>query len=70
MLQKHGAIRLQMSVYEVENTKRIMNNLIDRIEAYSKHFTYDDSVIIFDVKTENVTKYGNAIHRDCSVVYF
>ena len=70
MLQKNGAIRLQFSVYEVDNTKRIVNNLIIRIEAYAKHFTADDSVVIFDVDSDHITKYGNAIHRDQPIVYF
>lgn len=70
MLKKHGAIRLQYSVYEVINTKRVMDNLVAKVEAYSKHFTFDDSVIIFDVNSEKLTKYGNAIHRDQPVVYF
>lgn len=70
MLKSYGAIRLQFSVYEVRNTKRIVNNLTSKIEAYAKHFTGDDSVIIFDIETEKLTKYGNAIHRDQDVVYF
>ncbi len=70
MLIKHGAIRLQFSVYEVVNTNRIMDNLVAKIEAYSKHFTFDDSVIIFDVNSDKLTKYGNAIHRDQPIVYF
>lgn len=70
MLKKNGAIRLQYSVYEVRNTKRIMDNLIAKVEAYSKHFTADDSVVIFDVDSDKLTKYGNAIHRDVPVVYF
>ena len=70
MLTKLGAIRLQFSVYEVNNTRRIMDNLTAKIEAYSKHFTYDDSVIVFQVEADKLTKYGNAIHRDRPVVYF
>lgn len=70
MLKKNGAIRLQFSVYEVENTKRIVDNLMVKIEAYAKHFTADDSVVVFDVGADKVKKYGNAIHRDKSVVYF
>ena len=70
MLQKNGAIRLQFSVYEISNTKRIVDNLIAKIEAYTKHFTADDSVILFDVDTDKLTKYGNAIHRDKPIVYF
>ncbi len=70
MLKKNGAIRLQFSVYEISNTKRIVDNLIAKIEAYTKHFTADDSVILFDVDTDKLTKYGNAIHRDKPIVYF
>lgn len=70
MLTKHGAIRLQYSVYEVRNTKRIVDNLVVKIEAYAKHFTMDDSVVIFDVADNAIAKYGNAIHRDKDVVYF
>lgn len=69
MLKKNGAIRLQFSVYEVSNTKRVMDNLVAKIEAYSKHFTPDDSVIIFEVDSDKLTKYGCAIHRDQAVVY-
>lgn len=36
MLKKHGAIRLQFSVYEAVNTKRIIENLVAKIESYSK----------------------------------
>ena len=70
MLKKYGAIRLQFSVYEAVNTKRIIGNLVAKIEAYSKHFTADDSVIIFDVDSDKLTKYGCAIHRDQPIVYF
>lgn len=46
-----------------------MTNM-SKIEAYAKHFTADDSVILFDIEAEKLTKYGNAIHRDQDVVYF
>lgn len=70
MLKSNGAIRLQFSVYEVSNTKRVIDNIIVKINAYSKHFTADDSVVIFNVPAEQVKKYGCAIHRDTPVVYF
>ncbi len=70
MLTKHGAIRLQYSVYEVNNTKRIIDNLFIKIESFAKHFTAADSVIIFEVDKQKLTKYGNAIHRDQDIVYF
>lgn len=70
MLKGNGAIRLQYSVYEIRNTKRIIDNLVAKIEAYAKHFTTADSVMIFDVNSDKISKYGYAIHRDKSVVYF
>ena len=70
MLKSNGAIRLQFSVYEVRNAKRIVDNIMAKIEAYAKHFTADDSVILFDIDADKLKKYGNAIHRDQNVVYF
>lgn len=70
MLKGNGAIRIQYSVYEVNNTKRILDNIIIKIEAYSKHFTADDSIVLFEVDSDKMTKYGNAIHRDKPVVFF
>lgn len=69
MLTKNGAIRLQYSVYEVINTKRVVDNLLIKIESYAKHFTANDSVVVFDVSADKLKKYGNAIHRDTDVVY-
>lgn len=69
MLTKNGAVRLQYSVYEVVNTKRVSENLLLKIESYAKHFKFSDSVIIFDVEKDKLTKYGNAIHRDKDIVY-
>ena len=66
MLKSNGAIRLQFSVYEVRNTKRIINNLMSKIEAYAKHFTADDSVILFDIEAEKLTKYGGSVNRTVS----
>lgn len=70
MLVSNGAIRLQYSVYEVRNTKRIMDILVVKVEAFSKYFTADDSVVILEVDGKNIKKFGNAIHRDKPIVYF
>ncbi len=70
-LTKHGAIRLQYSVYEVNNTERILNNLRVIIEElFAKKFDGGDSVIVFDVNGVKLQKYGNAIHRDKDILYF
>ena len=71
MLRSQGAIRLQFSVYEVNNTQRVIDNIKTKIvEKYSKLFTGADSVMIFNASKESVQKFGNAIHRDADVVYF
>ena len=60
----------QFSVYEVNNTQRIIDNIRSKIETkYSKLFGGADSVIIFGASNGNVQKYGNAIHRDVDIVY-
>lgn len=69
MLTKHGAIRLQFSVYEVNNTNRVIDNLLVLIEEkFVKKFTGEDSVIIFDMASVKLKKYGNAIHRDVDLL--
>ena len=70
MLKENGAVRLQYSVYELQNTKRIIDNLFVKIEVFSRHFTQDDSVVVFDVSSDKIKKYGNAIYRDKPIVYF
>lgn len=70
-LEKQGAVRLQYSVYEINNTKRVLDNLVVRIENYySKKFDGGDSVFIFETDSKTALKYGNAIHRDQDIVYF
>ncbi|MCR5472058.1 MAG: CRISPR-associated endonuclease Cas2 [Prevotella sp.] len=70
MLRAQGAIRLQFSVYEVNNTQRIIDNIkINIVDKFSKLFTGADSVLIFDAPNAKVQKFGNAIHRDTDVVY-
>lgn len=69
LLTKNGAIRLQYSVYEVNNTNRVIDNLKLKIDDFAKKFDFDDSVIIFDVSSVKLKKYGNAIHRDQDIVF-
>lgn len=70
-LEKQGAIRLQYSVYEVNNTRRVKDNLKVRIENYyAPKFTGGDSILIFEIDENKVIKYGNAIHRDQDMLFF
>ena len=71
MLKKNGAVRLQFSVYEVNNTKRIQEILKVKIETvFSKQFEGCDSVFIFETNMGTSIKYGNAIHRDKDLLFF
>lgn len=71
MLIKHGAIRLQFSVYEINNSKRILDNIKIQIETGFAHkFDGGDSVFIFETDLQKAIKYGNAIHRDQPLLYF
>jgi CRISPR-associated protein Cas2 len=71
MLIKNGGIRLQYSVYELNNTKRIQDILKIKIEAtFAKKFGGGDSVFIFETDEHKAIKYGNAIHRDRDLLYF
>lgn len=71
MLTKNGAIRLQYSVYEINNTRRIQEVLKVKIENYfAKKFGGGDSIFIFETELERAVKYGNAIHRDKELLFF
>jgi CRISPR-associated protein Cas2 len=70
-LSKQGGIRLQYSVFELNNTNRILENLKVRIENYyGKKFDGGDSVLIFETDEQKTIKYGNAIHRDKDMLFF
>lgn len=71
MLIKHGGVRLQYSVFEINNSKRILDILRVKIEStYSKQFGGGDSVFIFETDLHKAIKYGNAIHRDRELIFF
>ena len=71
MLIKHGGVRLQFSVFEINNSKRILDNIKIQIETgFSQKFDGGDSVFIFETDLPKAIKYGNAIHRDQPLLYF
>ena len=54
----------------MNNTNRVLENLMIKIDQFSSKFNGGDSVIVFDVSGVKLKKYGNAIHRDVDIVYF
>jgi CRISPR-associated protein Cas2 len=71
MLVKNGGVRLQFSVFEINNTKRNQDILKVKIESiFAKSFGGGDSIFIFETDEKKAIKYGNAIHRDQDMIYF
>lgn len=64
-LSKFG-YRLQYSVFEIKNSKRILNVIEAEIQSgFEKRFSQSDSVIIFNLSKQcKVTKYGYAKNDD------
>ena len=64
-LSKFG-FRLQYSVFEIRNSETVLQNITTEIENnYSKFFTEEDSIIIFNLSaTCKKTCYGYAKNED------
>jgi CRISPR-associated protein Cas2 len=73
MVLKYGR-RLQMSVYELNNSPRTLNNVLIEIDyKFKPKFKETDSVIIFPLCRADQTKVirmGYAVHEEESVVVF
>jgi CRISPR-associated protein Cas2 len=71
MLIKHGGVRLQFSVFEINNSKRIQDILKIKIDnVFAKDFDGSDSIFVFETDLHKALKYGNSIHRDQNLIYF
>lgn len=72
-LKKYGR-KIQFSVYEIRNSQRILQNIMDEIELrYEKDFTNSDSVLIFSICEgckKKVRRYGYAANEEEEVVIF
>lgn len=68
-IQKFGH-RLQYSVYEIENSERILNNIVtDLNNKFVKQFDQTDSVYVFQLSSPcKVTKYGYAKNEDQDLI--
>lgn len=72
-LEKYGR-RLQYSVFEIRNSKRVLQNILEEIElGYKKKFTGADSIVIFQMcegDKKKVKRYGYAENEEKEVVVF
>ncbi|MDR0579751.1 MAG: CRISPR-associated endonuclease Cas2 [Campylobacteraceae bacterium] len=70
-LERYGGVRLQYSVFEINNSKRVVDTLKIKIEnIFAKQFCTEDNVFIFETDEKKAIKYGNAIHRDKELLFF
>lgn len=73
MILKYGR-RLQMSVYELNNSPRTLNNVLIEIEyKFKPKFKNTDSVIIMPLckaDKAKVIRMGYAVHEESQVISF
>ena len=70
-LKKYGH-RIQYSVFEIDNSRRILDNILKDIERkFEKQFAEEDSIYIFDLSAScKITKYGYAKNEDKELIIF
>lgn len=66
--------KVQYSVYEIKNSPRVLQNILEEIELrYKKLFDNTDSILIFDVCEgcrKKIIRYGHASHEEKELVVF
>lgn len=72
-LEKFGR-RIQYSVFEIRNSKRVLTNILKEIElVYKKKFKNTDSVVIFSICDrckKDAIRYGYAANEERDVLIF
>lgn len=67
-LEKYG-VRVQFSVFEVKNSKRILDIVINGIEnKFKKRFESGDSIYIFKSNHSETIRYGSATLVDSGLI--
>lgn len=68
-LSKFGH-RLQFSVFEIDNSERVLNNIINDLNnRFSKNFNETDSIYIFKLSENcDIIRYGYAKHEEKDVI--
>jgi len=62
-------VRLQFSVYEIENSQRILDLVICEIKNnFEKEFSQSDSVLIFKVDSKKIIRMGYAKNEEDDLV--
>lgn len=68
-LEKYG-VRVQFSVFEIENSKRILDLVLKEIDTrFSKRFDAGDSIYIFKANHNDTIRYGSAGLIDKDLIF-
>jgi CRISPR-associated protein Cas2 len=71
-LKKYG-YRIQYSIFKIENSKRVLQNILEEIELkYKKTFSGVDSILIFstcEACDKKILRYGYAKNEDIDVFF-
>lgn len=72
-LEKYGR-RMQYSVFEINNSPRVLNNIVLDIDRYfGPRFEQTDSVLIFQICKSDIQKikrYGWAVNEETDMLIF
>lgn len=72
LLQRYGR-RLQLSVWELKNSDRVMSIILSEIaQRFQDRFEKSDSILIFDVCRgcqKKIVRYGYAVHEEEEIVF-
>lgn len=67
---KYGR-RLQYSVYEVDNSQRVLDIVIAEIKnTFEKQFKQCDSVIIFKISSKDILRFGYAKNEEQDLLIY
>jgi len=71
LITKYG-YRLQYSVYKIENSQRVLQNIEAEIDAtFAKKFSQSDSIYIFNLsKSCKIKRYGYAKNEESDLIVF
>ncbi|MDF3820550.1 CRISPR-associated endonuclease Cas2 [Leptospira sp. 96542] len=68
-LKKYGE-RQQYSLFEIQNSERVLENIQTQIKYYfEKRFSQDDSIMIFQMSKQcKITRYGYAKNQESDLL--
>jgi len=67
-LEKYG-VRVQFSVYEIQNSKRVLQIVQNAIKMkFSKKFESSDSIYVFTANHNDTVRYGSASLLDHDLI--